>query len=310
MADSSNLKRVKTYKDLNGRGRDTAYRVLEAVARSQSLMVYCGSGVSVAAGIPTFSDLRSMDVVPGTSIDCQRFFDVGQKDSNKLSTSDLMTFGPVMTQFRVAARQAPVPPFHRFLQRKLKSGQCTDVATENFDGLETRGLPEFKTRVSALHGTNTSLWCPVGSCLLEGDEVANFDSAMLAGELVRCPNCKHKDSRRFRPNTPSPILRPDVALGGQYLPEVHHEDGAWSRLVDHAAGVDTLLIAGASLESEEASSLVEHLKAHVSGNDGAVVFINTTDYSRQRHAHIMDFNLVLDIQQCSELMLDILDQVI
>ncbi|KAG9099177.1 hypothetical protein FRC06_005545 [Ceratobasidium sp. 370] len=307
MPKSTNTPHVKSFQSLDEKGRNTAYRVLEGVARSKSLVVVCGSGISVAAGIPSFRELANTEEpIPSTTIPWRKF--VAMTTERKPSPAQLQTINKAMTQFRIQARQVELTPFHRFIHRKIDMGECTSCITANFDGLEARHRPDLRSRMVMLHGDNTTLACPAPGCPeLNGDEVHSFDSRFLTGETVLCPSCVTASNLPRRTHAKPQLLRANVLLDGSIDPNIH-VNGTWDQVLLEAEGADALLIAGTSLNTPETCALVDELVCRVRANEGAVVFINIVDYSKSRLAHLMDFSLQIDAQECASTLLAIMDQ--
>ncbi|QRV97790.1 hypothetical protein RhiJN_25809 [Ceratobasidium sp. AG-Ba] len=144
MPGKSNTARVKTLADLSQTGRNTAYRVLEGIANSEGMLIVCGSGISVAAGIPSFSNVNDRSaLIPSTNIKWGDFLSLCAKDN--LTAAQLKTVNKVMTHFRIQARQAEPTPFHRFLQAAL------DMALKSIDVYSL--VDELACRVKLNNGT-------------------------------------------------------------------------------------------------------------------------------------------------------------
>jgi NAD-dependent SIR2 family protein deacetylase len=106
------------------------------------------------------------------------------------TTAQLQVINKAMTQYRVKARQASLTPFHLFARRKMDLGECGTHVTQNFDGLETRGRQDLRSRVVMLYGDNTSLGCAAPKCAkLAGPQTEGFDARFLDGETIICPSC-------------------------------------------------------------------------------------------------------------------------
>ncbi|KAG8730027.1 hypothetical protein FRC10_003203, partial [Ceratobasidium sp. 414] len=106
--------------------------------------------------------------------------------------------------------------------------------------------------------------------------------------------------------SPKP-LRANVLLDESVDPNVY-ANGRWEKLLVEADGADTLLVVGTSLRTNEICSLVDELTQRVHSNEGAVVFIDLEDHSVSQLAHMVDFFIQLDVQQCAETLLAILNQ--
>jgi NAD-dependent SIR2 family protein deacetylase len=146
-------------------------------------------GYNLMTWLQTFGDLsRGSGCVPATSVPWSRFL----RDFTvpRPTVTQLQVINKAMAQFRLNARQAPVTPFHRFVERKMDQGECGTHVTQNFDGLETRDRQDLRSRVVRLYGDNTTLGCAAPKCMkLAGAHVAGFDARFLAGETIICPTC-------------------------------------------------------------------------------------------------------------------------
>ncbi|KAG9095657.1 hypothetical protein FRC06_009563 [Ceratobasidium sp. 370] len=103
---------------------------------------------------------------------------------------------------------------------------------------------------------------------------------------------------RIRPKP----LRARVLLDGSIDPNVQ-----WDRIFAEAEGADTLLVAGTSLPSSDVYGMVDEIAQRIRRDGGVVVLIDTGDLT-PRMAHLLDFHLKLDIQQCARAMLSILQK--
>ncbi|KAG8737231.1 hypothetical protein FRC10_008417, partial [Ceratobasidium sp. 414] len=262
------MSHVKTYSVLgNSSDRNTAFRVLEGVARSHGLMVVGGSVASP-------------------------------------SPSQIQVINKALTTYRLKALQVPLPDFHQFVHSKMSLGECSTCITLNFDGLETRDRPELKPRTVMLHGDNNVLACSAPRCkTIEGEQVRSFDTRLLEGETVLCPSCTNDADENPRARIRPKPLRARVLLDGSIDPNIQ-----WDRILAEAEGADTLLIAGTSLPSSDVYGMVDEIAQRIRRDGGAVVLIDTGDLT-PRLAHLLDFHLKLDIQQCACAMLNILQRV-
>ncbi|KAF8593576.1 DHS-like NAD/FAD-binding domain-containing protein [Ceratobasidium sp. AG-I] len=288
--------RVKFYDTLDQeRGRNTAYRVLQGVAQSKNLLVFCGSGISVDAGLPTFQDqARSSEVVPSTPISWNNF--LSEFTVPKPSPAQINVINKATTAYRIMARQATPTNFHRFVQRKMDLGECSRCITRNFDGLETRDRSDLSSRVTMLHGDNNTLRCSVLRCSsVQGEQVASFDARFLEGETVSCPSCEESAKKNTRSRIRPGPLQANLLLDGRIDPNVERE-----QLLAEARNADTLLIAGTNIDTIDIYSFVEELVQTVRRKAGVIVFINSANIITTKLAHLIDFYLQLDVQACAE----------
>jgi NAD-dependent SIR2 family protein deacetylase len=129
-------------------------------------------------------------------------------------------------------------------------------------------------------------------------------SAWLINLFFRATSCSLvSTSAEVNPRArivPKP-LRANVLIHGPTDPNVQ-----WETVVAEAEGVDTLLVAGASLAELEVFSLVDMLSKAVHQNHGRVVFINNGNLLTTRLAHLIDFYIEADVQECARMLLELL----
>lgn len=103
-------------------------------------------------------------------------------------------------------------------------------------------------------------------------------------------------------------LRPAVLLDESLDPELQGGE-LFESLVQKAKECDLLLIAGASLVTESIHHLVRDIAAVVHNADGAVVLIDTIAGKKNRFQQYVDFHLQMDVQSCSEAIMQVMDKV-
>ncbi|KAG8734299.1 hypothetical protein FRC10_011774 [Ceratobasidium sp. 414] len=299
-------------------GTVSASRVVAGLAAKGKMVVICGAGISVSAGIPDYSSkdgLWNQVLVPAsagrTAVKGSGLF----RSYLSAQGENLQVLQKLMASYRRTARTAALTPFHAFLRRALEQGRVVKCLTRNFDGLETRDRPDLEEKVVMLHGDNRVLTCGDGRCPnVFGDDVESYEADFLAGNPVFCPSCcARRDERLTRGKritvNPKP-LRPAVLLDGQF--EYELKAGYLVTTVAHEVeDCDTLLVVGTRLKGET-WTLVRDLARIVREREGAVVYLDRTDLSPVRSNHfnaVFDFHLKMDVQTCAQAMLEILDKV-
>ncbi|KAG9128201.1 hypothetical protein FRC07_003132 [Ceratobasidium sp. 392] len=302
MSGVSNNKGVKVLDDLNKRGRNTAYRVLEGLAHSSDLIVVCGSDVSVAAGIQG-SKVGNPNLKTTTTRK-----EIGSARATSHPTDTKCEFEvKTLAKSRIAARQAPLTPVIKFIHQKMDDGECSRCITRSFDGLELRDRPDLQDSIIMLHGDNRRLRCEAGSCgqVVDGAQVDGYDAMLLAGETVPCPACAARAASKGRTRGGVKHLRADVFLDGRVDPDFYRGKTE-GELHAQAESSDALLIIGTYPNSQDVFGLLDELSQRTRGNEGVVVVIVCgADRDPTPWLHLADFILVLDPQVCAKTMIQI-----
>ena len=103
-------------------------------------------------------------------------------------------------------------------------------------------------------------------------------------------------------------LRPAVQLDETLDAEL--ESGSLlDILIEKAKKCDLLLIAGASLATDSVYSLVKELAGAVHAAEGAVAMIDVAAPKKYRFEHLVDFYLQMDVQLCSNAIMQTMDKV-
>lgn len=126
-------------------------------------------------------------------------------------------------------RDAEPNEAHKALARLEASGRLVGVITQNVDGLHQKA---GSRNVQEIHGT---IW---GSHCISCKK--RYDASYIFDYLETIPRC----------NLCGKIVRPDVVLYGEFLPEV-----AYHNAIDMINKADLLLIGGTSLEVGSALQL-------------------------------------------------------
>lgn len=210
----------------------------ELIAAADTIVALTGAGVSTPSGIPDFRSAGSglwsrydpMEVasISGFRSAPDRFFDWMRPLARK-------------------TRDARPNPAHTALADLQKSGRLGPIITQNIDGLhEAAGA----TDVLALHGHSRSATClDCGT----GHGIEVVEEALEREELPACSDCS------------SNLVKPDVILFGEYLPEEIFE-----RAQSACAAANLMIIAGSSLEVYPANNL----PGLVVQNGGKLLIVN------------------------------------
>ncbi|KAG9101958.1 hypothetical protein FS749_001007 [Ceratobasidium sp. UAMH 11750] len=244
----------------------TGSRVIDGIAASKNLIIFCGAGVSIESGLP---DLRS----PNGFWDQEVIPSAGRKRA--IRGSDLLTksegvegerlqhLNHFATKRRIDARLARPSSFHLLLNRFMEAGRLRKCVTKNVDGLETAQFPQLAKKVTMVHGDNRVLTCLERSCPdISGEEVNTFDEAFLARHPVPCPSCQKKREAQVRAKkrvtTKVYDLRPSVRWDESLDPEFLIE-GLYTSFPQEIEGCDTLLIIGTRPTGTAYSSVVPEI---------------------------------------------------
>jgi NAD-dependent protein deacetylase/lipoamidase len=214
-------------------------RLAELVRGHQPCVVLTGAGVSTESGIPDFRSPTGIWT---------------QYDPMEYATIDAFRADPAKVwEFygkRLAGLAAAEPnDGHRALAELEQRGWVDGVVTQNVDGLHQRA---GSRTVVEVHGSIRSARCLV--C----DTVIPASDAVDLLPLPLCPTCGE-------------VLKPDVVLFGELLPEV-----AIDRAVRLAAGAGMLLVVGSSLEVYPVAGLP--LETQMAGGRLAIVNRGETSY--------------------------------
>lgn len=202
---------------------------------AHNVVVLCGAGISVSAGIP---DFRS----PGTGLyDNLQKYDLPTPQS--IFTLDYFEEKPDAF-YQLAAELWPgrfqPTPTHSFLRLLHEKGVLRRVFTQNIDGLERlAGLPADK--VVAAHGSFDS-----ATCLETG--------AAVPPEELRAAVAAGKDGPKgweALAEKHGGLVKPDIVFFGEQLPRYFHE-----AVEDDLPEADLLLVLGTSLAVQPFASLV------------------------------------------------------
>jgi NAD-dependent deacetylase len=198
-------------------------------------VVLSGAGVSVASGVPSFRGRGGL----------WTRFDPDEYASIRALRDDPERVWAFLRELRTTLDQAAPGPAHHAIAELERAGLVSAVITQNVDGLHQRA---GSRRVIELHGSDRTLRCLDG-----GHQYARADVEHLADAPVpRCPAC-------------GSVLKPDVVLFGEHLPE-----GPYREAEHLMRQCDVLLVVGTSAEVYPAARLPGLARAH----DAAVWEIN------------------------------------
>ncbi|KAG2335255.1 DHS-like NAD/FAD-binding domain-containing protein, partial [Suillus weaverae] len=228
--------------------------VISSVLEAQNLIIICGAGVSVSAGIPDFRSSQGLFTTGALSKDLL--------DASVWKTSMKASYlCKTLAQMHQECSQASPTPFHLALKMLDEKGGLRRVYTQNIDMLESKsGLsfgvpqtpsPEETLRCIPLHGTLEMLACI--KCCYQSPLHLHV-STLATGCLPLCPACEQIEHERKinckRPRAPGTLI-PTVVLYGQTHPAGDH----LAQCIAHDANgdhrkvkADVLLVAGTSLK--------------------------------------------------------------
>ncbi|KAG2362879.1 DHS-like NAD/FAD-binding domain-containing protein [Suillus spraguei] len=228
--------------------------VISSILEAQNLIIICGAGISVSAGIPDFRSSQGLFTTGVLSKDLL--------DANVWKIpSEAASLCKTLAQLYQKCSQASPTPFHLALKMLDEKGGLRRVYTQNIDLLESKaglsfGVPQTQDlketpRCIPLHGTLETLAC-IKCC--HQSQLHLHISTLMTGCLPLCPACQQVEEERQimhkRPRTPG-ILIPNIVLYGQTHPAgdllgqciAHDANGDRKRVK-----ADVLLVAGTSLK--------------------------------------------------------------
>jgi NAD-dependent protein deacetylase/lipoamidase len=188
-------------------------RLAALILEHQPCVVLTGAGVSTESGIPDFRSPRGI---------------WAQYDPMEYATIDAFRRDPVKVWDFYGRRlevlqEARPNAAHHALADLERAGYVEAIITQNIDRLhELAGSQD----VVEVHGSIRT-----SSCLTCGTSVT-FDEVVAMLSCAPAPSCRRCGS----------ILKPDVVMFGEYLPE-----GAMERAADLARRARLLLVVGSSL---------------------------------------------------------------
>lgn len=230
------------------------------IDRSKRIVFFGGAGVSTESGIP---DFRSIDGLYNAK---DPVFNRPDPEWY-LSDECLFDYPKIFFQFyrkKMDMRECQPNVTHYKLAELEQAGKLSLVITQNIDGLHQKAGSQ---KVAEIHGTTLRAYCP--RCKKEYDYNLLYDSEEL---LVKCPT----------PGCNYPMLRPDVTLYGEGLPEA-----AWELSARELAKADLMIIAGTSLTVYPAANLIRYY----GGDDIVLINRDRTPYDRYASLVINDVKM-------------------
>jgi len=244
----------------------TAIDTLRQLIQTHSSIVYFGgAGTSTESGIP---DFRSKDGLYNQPTPYS-----GYSPEYLLSDSCLEDHPDIFFAFlrgKMDTRSYLPNKAHFALAELERRGKLSAVVTQNIDGLHQKA--GSKT-VIELHGNIRDCHCE--SC---GKQYPDYYPFLSQDNIPICEDCRRK-------NRPHPVVRPDVTLYGESLPEK-----AWRDAIRYIRAADLLIIGGTSGTVYPAAGLVEEY----CGTD--LVIINR-DQTTFENSHLQKSHRMLIIRE-------------
>ena len=242
---------------------------IDAVATSlrdaDHVVALTGAGISTPSGIPDFrSDGGIWDEFDPAEFHYSRF------------RSDPAGFWDRRVDMHEAVYGGDVEPnaAHEALATLESRGVLDAIITQNIDGLHHTAGSET---VVELHGNAERVVCEECGARTDAEPVRE---RVDEGELPpRCRAC-------------SGVLKPDVVLFGERLPELEHQ-----RAREHAREADVFLAVGSSLSVEPAASLPRT----AARTGGELVLVNL---ERTPVSNLADYEFVADVTEVLPALVD------
>lgn len=208
--------------------------------RARRIIVMCGAGISVSAGIP---DFRS----PGTGL-YSRLQKYNLPYPHAVFEMSFFKRNPkpffLLAKELFPGNYLPTPT-HYFLRLLHDKGLLLRCFTQNIDSLEHQaGLPE--EAVVAAHGNFDSARCIRCGC---PHDVAHVKRAVFEAEGNAC-YCKKRSC--------GGLVKPDIVFFGESLPARFHD-----LAVKDFPQADLLIVMGTSLVVHPFASLINHVEPEV-----------------------------------------------
>jgi len=211
-------------------------KILQGVAQGKhkNVIVMCGAGISVSAGIPDFR-------TPGTGLydnlakynlpQPEAIFDLGYLRKNPKAFNTL-------AKELFPGDYSPTPT-HHFIKLLHDQGVLLRCFSQNIDGLEQlAGLPEQK--LVQAHGGFSKAHCIDCS---EEHPTSEVRKAVMADEIPRCKKCKG-------------LVKPDIVFFGENLPARY-----FNLSQKDFKKCDLLIVMGTSLQVQPFAGLIDSVKS-------------------------------------------------
>lgn len=256
--------------------------VFKAIMKAKRIVVVCGAGISVQAGIPDFRSPAGLFQTlkrdhPKENLSSGKdLFDASVFNSEQMTA----LFCQMIAQLSDMSSAASPTPFHRLLRALDDSGKLLRVYTQNIDAIEAKsglsfGVPAFDNRrhrprtnpttdpgghtsldpprCVPLHGTLTRLYCMTCtySCAL-----TEYLPSLAAGAPPLCPSCSDmavvraaagKRARAIGKLRPSVVLYGEAHADAEGVGDVVRRDLTGTSKGSGRSGPDLLLVVGTSL---------------------------------------------------------------
>lgn len=226
------------------------------------IMVMCGAGISVAAGIPDFRSPKT-----GIYANLQKF---NLPYPEAVFTLDYLNDHPekfyeVANSMQLWPGLFPPTHAHHFVSLLHDNNLLLRCFTQNIDSLERQaGVPEEK--IIEAHGSFAAAHCMNRKCKAEVP-MSQVRAIAEKGEVPRCVKC-------------SGVVKPDVVFFGENLPDSFFRG---SRIDPRSA--ELLIIMGTSLTVYPFASLVEMVLDNIPR-----IIINNTRVGGDEFIVMQDFN--------------------
>ncbi|KII89849.1 hypothetical protein PLICRDRAFT_40023 [Plicaturopsis crispa FD-325 SS-3] len=184
-------------------------KIVRAVMKAKRVVVVCGAGISVQAGIPDFRSPEGLfqslkrDNPRESLASGKDLFDVSVFNSEHTTS----LFCQMIAQLSTLSRAASPTPFHRILRSLDDRGKLLRVYTQNIDAIESKsglsfGVPEFDSRRSKPKSKGkaiaTDVEAPTSAALLSPHRLPSPPLETprcipLHGtiEMLHCQTCTH-----------------------------------------------------------------------------------------------------------------------
>ncbi|KIY43920.1 DHS-like NAD/FAD-binding domain-containing protein, partial [Fistulina hepatica ATCC 64428] len=255
-------------------------KVVNSILSAKRIVVVCGAGISVEAGIPDFRSSEGLfHTLKRDSLSSGKdLFDASVFNSEET----VMMFCQMIDELTRLSRTAAPTAFHRLLRTLDEQGRLLRVYTQNIDAIEQRtgmtyGVPAESDRKSKarappscdptrqltcpaetprcipLHGTLQSMYCPICNHLCPLDDYL----PLFPGGLPDCPDCAAGEEARQREGKRPRVtgrLRPGIVLyneehrEGEDVGGVVHKDLVGTSKNRGRDAADLLLVVGTSLK--------------------------------------------------------------
>ena len=216
-------------------------KLQKLIDEANNIVFFGGAGVSTASGI---KDFRSKDGLysmkykwPPEMILSSAFFYANTKEFYKFYKDKLNCLD----------KEPNI--VHKYLYELEKRGKLKAIVTQNIDGLHTKA---GNKNIYELHGTIYKNHCI--KCNKEYSAQDVFNSRDI-------PKCKCGG-----------LIKPDVVLYGEMLPEYDYNNGLYA-----ISKADLLIVAGTSLTVYPASGMIDFFR----GKNIVIINRDTTDYDNR-----------------------------